>query len=197
MQGYDLDLVSSELICVAEFEEENKLNIQAYYPSQYMLINNGFEVITEEEPFIYWRDGRKYCQGNILQQIVIEKSAKFGGVYIVEVRNSGLFKIGVTKDINKRLSQLQTSNPYEFYLIDFFKTDKNRELEKFLHNKFRNKRYKREWFKLNQEELSEACKIACDFIKRPFLTDTLTAQKHFKIDDEIIKLQISKGELPF
>jgi hypothetical protein len=167
IEGYDLDLVSSEAICLADFEDEDESHKEAYFPSHEMLIKNGFELITEDVPRIFWRAGRKFCEGNIIHQIIVQKSNKKAGVYIIEVRDSQLFKIGITKDINKRLSQLQTSNPYEFYLFDFFITNQNRELEKLLHEKFRLNRYKREWFKLNQNEVKEACKFANNFIGRP------------------------------
>ncbi len=168
-EGYDLEDVSSEAICIVKFEDKEKIEKEAYFPSSDMLIKNDFEAISKNEPRIFWRAGRKFCEGNILQQIIIERNEKKQGVYIIETRDSELYKIGITKDINKRLSQLQTSNPYEFYLIDFYVTTKSRELEKLLHKKFQLKRYKREWFKLNQKELYEACNFAANFVGRPIM----------------------------
>lgn len=197
IEGYDLDLVSSEAISLADFEDENESHKEAYFPSLEMLIKNGFEVITEDEPRIFWRAGRKFCQGNIIQQIIVQESNKKAGVYIIEVRDSGLFKIGITKDINKRLSQLQTSNPYEFYLFDFFITIKNRELEKLLHEKFRLNRYKREWFKLNQDEVREACKFASSFINRPFLNVSSDEAKQIETENAKMREQVENRDLPF
>jgi hypothetical protein len=196
-EGYDLDLVSSEIICVAEFEDEDESIEEAYFPSDEMLIKNGFEVITEDEPRIFWRAGRKFCQGNIIQKMIVQKSNKKAGVYIVEVRDSGLYKIGITKDINKRLSQLQTSNPYEFYLIDFFISIKSRELEKLLHEKFRLNRYKREWFKLNQNELMEACKFASSFIDRPFSNNSSDKIEQIETESDKMERLLEKNDLPF
>lgn len=168
-QGYDLEDLSSDEICIVEFEDIDNKKEEAYYPSHEMLSKNGFECISEHEPRIFWREGKKYCQGNIVQSILIEKGQKSPGVYIIEVRDSNLYKIGVTKDIQKRLYQLQTANPFEFYLIEFFPTPKNRELESLLHRKYKLKRYKREWFKLKDEEVLEACYLARDFIGKPYL----------------------------
>lgn len=162
--GYDLDLVSSEEICLVEYENEEDILEEAYFPSHELLVKNGFEIITDDEPRIFWKSGRKFCQGNIIQNILMLRGSKKFGVYIIEVRDTGLYKIGVTKDIKKRISQLQTSNPYEFYLIDFFVTPKSWELERILHNKYKLNRYKREWFKLNNDEITEACKFAKKFI---------------------------------
>lgn len=195
-QGYDLDLVSSEDICIAEFEDEEDINEEAYFPSHEMLLKNGFEIISEGEPRIFWRAGRKFCQGNIIQSILVLEGDKQSGVYILEVRDSGLFKIGVTKDIEKRLSQLQTSNPYEFYLRDFFITPKNRELENLLHKKFRLNRYKREWFKLNHDEVIEACRFASNFIGKPYIMATRSdLEKNVK--ESTSYKQNDNSDLPF
>jgi predicted GIY-YIG superfamily endonuclease len=169
-EGYDMDLVSSEEICIANFEDKEGKTLDAYFPSHKMLTKNGFEFISELEPRIVWRAGRKFCQGNIMTQIILELKGKKPGVYIIEVRDTGLFKIGLTKDIKKRLSQFQTSNPYEFYLRGFFLTEKHRELEKILHTKYKLKCYKREWFKLTHKEYLQACKTANNFINKDVKT---------------------------
>lgn len=182
--GYELDLVSSELICSAEFEDEQDWNSEAYYPSHEMLLRNDFEIISDDEPRIFWKRGKKFCEGNIIQSVLSEIGAKKSGVYIIEVRSSGLYKIGITKDIHKRLNQLQTSNPYEFYLEEFFITDRNRELENLLHKKYAFNRYKREWFKLNFNELTELRHFARNFIGKPYITfsleDTISINEEYK-----------------
>ncbi len=195
LQGYDLDLVSSEEICVAEFEGEDDVKQDAYFPSREMLLKNGFEVIADGEPRIFWKAGRKFCQGNIIQKILVQRGNKQSGVYILEVRDSGLFKIGITRDIEKRLSQLQTSNPYEFYLIGFYVTPKNKELENLLHKKFQLNRYKREWFKLNQIEMMQACSFAADFIGKPYIK--VTQDDIDRIETSTLTIQNDNSDLPF
>jgi predicted GIY-YIG superfamily endonuclease len=192
-QGYHLDHVSSEEICVAVFEDDEDIKQEAYFPSHEMLLKHGFEVIADDEPRIFWKAGRKFCQGNIIQRIHVEIGNKQSGVYILEVRDSSLFKIGVTKDIEKRLSQLQTSNPYEFYLWGFYVTAKHRELENLLHKKFHLKRYKREWFKLSHDELTQACSFAADFIGKPYIR--VTQSDIDKMEKETI--QNHNSHLPF
>lgn len=196
-QGYDLEELSSIKICVADFEEKNDLREEAYYPSHEMLSKNGFECISEDEPRIFWRAGKKYCQGNLVQNIIITKGQKQSGVYIVAVRDSNLYKIGVTKDIEKRLYQLQTGNPYEFYLTEFFPTPKSRELESLLHKKFKLNRYKREWFKLTGEEVLEACYFAQEFVGKPNLK--IDNQGNLNIQQEVPKSnkKSTDDDLPF
>ena len=58
------------------------------------------------------------------------------------------FKIGKTNNIKKRLSILKTASP-DIQLIDFC----NEDIEKQLHRILKDKRYKKEWFKLEKEDL--------------------------------------------
>ena len=185
-EGYDMDCISSEEICIAEFEDEESIRNEAYFPSHEMLIKNGFEIICENEPRVFWKNGKKYCQGNIVHSIIAQISDKQSGVYIVAIQESNLYKIGVTKDLKKRLSQLQTSNPYEFYLINFFITNRSKELEKLLHEKFKKYNYKREWFKLEEKEISEVCQIACEFIGKQYRTSFF---------DNLVQLNEPNGQI--
>ena len=58
------------------------------------------------------------------------------------------FKIGKTNNIKKRLSILKTASP-DIQLIDYC----NEDIEKQLHRILKDKRYKKEWFKLEKEDL--------------------------------------------
>ncbi len=199
-EGYPMDYISSKEICLADYEDEKDKKKEAYFPTHKMLVKNGFEIISAAEPRILWRAGEKYCEGNIIQSIVIDKVRQKNGVYIISVRDSDLYKIGITKDLEQRLSQLQTSNPYEFYLMGFFVTEKCRELESLLHKKFRLSKYKREWFKLTPESVREALRFASEFIGKPIINvDTWDSGVNFFGQDK--PLQIDKQDnsdvLPF
>ena len=69
-------------------------------------------------------------------------------IYTYLLAANNLFKIGKTKNIKKRLSILGTASP-DIQLIDFC----NEDIEKQLHIIFKDKRYKKEWFKLEKEDL--------------------------------------------
>jgi predicted GIY-YIG superfamily endonuclease len=199
-EGYPLDYISSEEICVADYEDKEDEKQEAYFPTHSVLVKNGFEIISEDEPTIYWKAGKKYCQGNIIQSVIIEKVNQNNGVYIIAVRDTDLYKIGVTKDIEKRLSQLQTSNPYEFYLLGFYVTDRHRELESLLHKKFRLSRYKREWFKLTPESVKEARHFASEFIGKPIINvDSWDSGVNFFGHDKPLQRdkQDDTNDLPF
>lgn len=65
------------------------------------------------------------------------------------------FKIGMTKhkDINKRIQELQTGNPYEIWLRDYYETDNPLKIEKMMHVRHASSNIKNEWFDLTAEEV--------------------------------------------
>ena len=77
------------------------------------------------------------------------KKDKDGFVYIME-DNSGLFKIGFSKNPNDRLYQFQTGNPK----ISIYNSYPANKLdEKLLHKLFQKKRDCGEWFRLKPKHL--------------------------------------------
>ena len=75
------------------------------------------------------------------------------GVYFIYcgVKNNSPVKIGVTSDIENRISALQTGNPYQLFCKAFIpcsNKDHAYRLESFFHRQFRKNRMIGEWFKL-------------------------------------------------
>lgn len=64
---------------------------------------------------------------------------------------SGPVKIGYSADIQRRLADMMTSAPEGFEVI--YALDGDRNLERTLHQHFSEKRSKREWFNLTEEEI--------------------------------------------
>jgi len=68
-------------------------------------------------------------------------------LYIIQCDKTGAFKIGVSKDVNKRYKQLQTGCPYELKIILILKNGAN--MEKKLHHDlkdFKTTKQNQEWF---------------------------------------------------
>ena len=64
------------------------------------------------------------------------------------------FKIGMTRNtIEKRISQLQTGNPNEIYIISFYETFYPYRIEQMLHNKYGTANIKNEWFDLTIDQV--------------------------------------------
>lgn len=62
-------------------------------------------------------------------------------------------KIGHTKNLEKRLGQLQTGNPFK---LVFYKTHKSihyKKIENDLHHKYKSKKILNEWFKMTLKEV--------------------------------------------
>lgn len=77
-------------------------------------------------------------------------------VYLIGERsNPNMFKIGSTrkKNIFERLKQLQTGNPEELYIKDYFETSKPFLLENMLHRHYFKDNTFNEWFELNDEKI--------------------------------------------
>ena len=65
------------------------------------------------------------------------------------------FKIGMTKkkDINARIKELQTGNPYEIWLRAYYKTNNPLKIEKMMHAKHASSNIKNEWFDLTSKDI--------------------------------------------
>ena len=69
-------------------------------------------------------------------------------IYFIQETPDGPIKIGKTENVNKRLTSLQTSCSRELKVLHSFHVDDCDvdAVEGYLHNCFRNKRLKGEWF---------------------------------------------------
>lgn len=77
-------------------------------------------------------------------------------LYIIGTDNN-LYKIGISKDPNKRLKQLQTGNGNKLRIIQVFNVNNERQLEQRLHGMLWQSKSvlgKNEWFCLTEDALS-------------------------------------------
>lgn len=92
-----------------------------------------------------------------VKQIVnlIKPSIRHGYVYLISGGN-GLYKIGQTKDLEKRMAAFRTSNP-NAQLLKAIKTTDCVYLEKAMHAKYENLMVAGEWFELSPQDAAEFC----------------------------------------
>lgn len=83
------------------------------------------------------------------------KNSKYtkGLVYLLKSKEDNIYKIGVTTNINKRLPQIATKLPFEIKLEHKIEHNAIYKLEKFLHEKFDEKRLNGEWFRLSDNDV--------------------------------------------
>lgn len=75
-----------------------------------------------------------------------------GKIYFIQAGDNGAIKIGYTDNIEKRLRQLQTGNPYKLKLLKII--NGTYELEKSIHKMFVNDRLEGEWFRPSRRLLN-------------------------------------------
>lgn len=92
-------------------------------------------------------------------------------VYIIKT-SKRLYKIGKTKDIQKRMAGYITHLPAVFRVIRQYMAINMDELEEALHVVFQHKRLKGEWFELQPDDL-----VICDNIARNYALSKLQKQK--------------------
>lgn len=92
-----------------------------------------------------------------------------GFVYLLECSDDDHteYKIGFTKKIKPRTSQLQTGNSEEIKELCRFETKHNRKLETALHNQFSYCRKNGEWFNLDIKDIANFLNT-CERIENNF-----------------------------
>jgi len=82
-------------------------------------------------------------------------------VYLIQSLENGYYKIGVSKNPQKRIEQLQTGNSSKLKLISTFKSDYAYKIETALRNTHTSSRKEGEWFDIGFEietKFIEKCK---------------------------------------
>jgi hypothetical protein len=93
-----------------------------------------------------------------LEEAEKEEMCKKGFVYLIKCGE--FYKIGKTTNLEKRIKQLTTGNPYPLVLVNSIYSLDIDSLEKSFHSYYRQKRIIGEWFKLNFEEVLEFTNVA-------------------------------------
>jgi len=78
-------------------------------------------------------------------------------------------KIGFTKrKVEDRIKEFKTGNSNDFKIISVFKSEYGTKIEKILHNKYKTKKIKGEWFLLEKEDIDNfinECKKSHEILK--------------------------------
>lgn len=73
-------------------------------------------------------------------------------IYLIKSLNEGIYKIGVSKNPNKRLKEIQTGNPAPVEIVQLYETEMAYKVEKALHNRYSHFNTHGEWFELSIKE---------------------------------------------
>ena len=72
-----------------------------------------------------------------------------GHIYLIRI--SDHYKIGIAKDIKKRISGIKTSSPFEIEILKYWRCKRPDIIEKIMHTRFGDHRVRGEWFRLPDE----------------------------------------------
>ena len=78
-----------------------------------------------------------------------------GYLYLIHCVGFPYYKIGITKDIDARLSSMQSSLPFQLELEFAVLAENFLIKERELHSKYANNRLNGEWFNFNDAELDD------------------------------------------
>lgn len=81
------------------------------------------------------------------------------GVYFIRAEN-GLVKVGRSSNVENRLRGLLTGSPIILTLTHVIETDRHKEVEYALHQRFAAQRRRGEWFELSEDDIVAAQAIA-------------------------------------
>jgi predicted GIY-YIG superfamily endonuclease len=70
-------------------------------------------------------------------------------VYLLQSKENGLYKIGTSKDPNRRVKQLQTGSGETLYLLHEYESKYATIIEKAFHSTYSYTRKEGEWFDLD------------------------------------------------
>lgn len=76
-------------------------------------------------------------------------------LYIIRNLETNQIKIGRSKNVEKRLTQLQTANSSKLCVLFKFETEYSSKLESFLHSFFKHKNINGEWFDIDYKDLDK------------------------------------------
>lgn len=79
-----------------------------------------------------------------------------GYIYVITDGQNN-YKVGSTKDIENRISYMQTGNAFELKLYAQWLLYDYENAEKILHEFLSDKRIRGEWFKLEEKDIHEMC----------------------------------------
>jgi len=91
-------------------------------------------------------------EGRVVEQAQPSQPALYPG-YVYVVEGGGYYKIGLSNDVDRRLTQLAVQPPFELTVIHIIETDDMFGLEAELHEVFTDKRVRGEWFELDEEDI--------------------------------------------
>lgn len=97
----------------------------------------------------------------------ISTTIAFGDFYVVWAIGTTLYKIGVSKNFERRFKDLAANSPLPLTVIRYARCDHPHLLENHLHDRFKAKLFKNEWFSLDDADISHIATLFDRYFERP------------------------------
>ena len=83
--------------------------------------------------------------------------------FVYLIKSSGFYKIGVAGDVESRMAQLSTGNPFDLELVFCYEFENANVVEASLHQRFSKQRIRGEWFDIGVSGETDFHKI-CEML---------------------------------
>jgi hypothetical protein len=111
------------------------------------------KILHRDYPAVFEKKGIRFKEGAVVDDIYTAATDNIAGLYVLQMRDTEFFKIGVTTNLRNRISSLKTANPIRFTVTCFVEIKEPSRLESKLHFQFRKNRQEGEWFRLQSGDL--------------------------------------------
>lgn len=112
--------------------------------------------------------------------------------YLYLIKCQQFYKIGVANDVENRLAQLSTGNPFELEVLAVYGFANAQFVEAAVHQRFSWARVRGEWFELDDEQLSDFHKI-CDLLGGSRPTEVPTVANESEIEEAEVLAEPTEG----
>jgi len=111
-----------------------------------------------EEPFVILRPSDS-ALGLNAKCTKISTSIKFGEIYVIWAIGTTLYKIGVSKNFNRRYRDLTAASPLPLRVMHYARCDHPHLLEDHFHTKFAHRLFKNEWYSLDADDVEFMARV--------------------------------------
>lgn len=84
---------------------------------------------------------------------IAKKKVNLGHVYFINIVGTNKYKIGVSTNVKRRLADISSVLPFELNILAINEIKNPFHFEEILHNQFKSKLIKNEWFELNIDDV--------------------------------------------
>lgn len=82
-------------------------------------------------------------------------NAPVGYIYVLKADGSDFYKIGKSKEYTDRIKKLRIQLPFKVGIYCVFKTTSTDEVERLIHDQWKENRVNGEWFKIDEDQIEQ------------------------------------------